>query len=578
MAYRSKTFSSSSPSRQDSPSTAFRYGQIGDAFDSIDYSDYGSIVDERSISAPSDLGGLFILRPKVWKHWLLGVLAYTFAICLENVIIFPSLWPRLLMFCDQYTSDELRYYLGTILGAFSAGRCISAILLNLHEHSRKSMKIAGLLCFLLSISSSFLYTIAWSPKILIVSRTLAGLGAGALTLLLGTIVSATSNETRTSSIANFFIAAAVGEVAGPLIAYVTISLKFTVADFQFDSYNLVGVWTFLIFCLTFPWAFRSFVANPSRRTVKANTDVVERHHSRLGNDGAGLPSNDGSGETICKTLCTRNLVSLDMILIFFIAIINNAAVSALETIVVPVGDQNFGWGVSENSIVFIVSGMLLFFSNIVLVKVASCIHLDDGAGMYFSILVALLGALMLFHDSSSTFFFMFGNASYAIGIFCLLTFLSSMFTKSIRERPNFFIGILRASSAGIRVVGNILAANTLTNRSSFQPCKNHQKGGGNFTLLHRENRGTNFKMDTIERSGTSSAMMTPEMLLLIFPLIMLILALARSLHLCSLGETSLVNEENHVVDTDYGQMPFVSQKSNDETDDDSEILDFDLIS
>ena len=188
MAYRSKTFSSSSPSRQDSPSTAFRYGQIGDRFDSIDYSDYGSIVDERAISAPSDLGGLFVLRPKVWKHWLLGVLAYTFAICLENVIIFPSLWPRLLMFCDQYTSDELRYYLGTILGAFSAGRCISAILLNLHEHSRKSMKIAGLLCFLLSISSSFLYTIAWSPKILVVSRTLAGLGAGALTLLLSTIV------------------------------------------------------------------------------------------------------------------------------------------------------------------------------------------------------------------------------------------------------------------------------------------------------------------------------------------------------------------------------------------------------
>ena len=98
-----------------------------------------------------------------------------------------------------------------------------------------------------------------------------------------------------------------------------------------------------------------------------------------------------------------------------------------------------------------------------------------------------------------------------------------MFTKSIRERPNFFIGILRASSAGIRVVGNILAANTLTNRSSFQPCKSHQKGGGNFTSLHRENRGTNFKMKDMEISGTSSAMMTPEMLLLIFPLIMLIL-------------------------------------------------------
>ena len=77
------------------------------------------VQDERSISAPSDLGGLFFVKPKVWRYWLLGVLAYTFAICLENVIIFPSLWPRLLMFCDHYNSDDLRYYLGVILAAFS---------------------------------------------------------------------------------------------------------------------------------------------------------------------------------------------------------------------------------------------------------------------------------------------------------------------------------------------------------------------------------------------------------------------------------------------------------------------------
>ena len=66
------------------------------------------------------------------------------------------------------------------------------------------------------------------------------------------------SEKRTSAIANFSIAAAVGEIVGPLIAYLTISVKFTVSDFQFDSFNLVGVWTFMIFCLTFPWAFRSF--------------------------------------------------------------------------------------------------------------------------------------------------------------------------------------------------------------------------------------------------------------------------------------------------------------------------------
>ena len=131
------------------------------------------------------------------------------------------------------------------------------------------MRIAGLLCFLIVDLFIFIYN-SMESVILIISRTLAGLGAGALTLLMSTLVSATSSEKRTSAIANFFIAAAVGEIVGPLIAYLTISVKFTVSDFQFDSFNLVGVWTFMIFCLTFPWAFRSFVANPSNNISSSN--------------------------------------------------------------------------------------------------------------------------------------------------------------------------------------------------------------------------------------------------------------------------------------------------------------------
>ena len=635
MAQRSKTFSATTlPRAIDSPSTAFRYGQNNDRFGSIDYNDYGSMLeDERSISAPSDLGSLFILKPKVWRYWLLGVLAYTFAICLENVIIFPSLWPRLLMFCDQYDSDDLRYYLGVILAAFSAGRSISAILLNLREHTRQSMRIAGLLCFFLSLISSFLYTIAWSPVILIISRTLAGLGAGALTLLMSTLVSATSSEKRTSAIANFFIAAAVGEIVGPLIAYLTISVKFTVSDFQFDSFNLVGVWTFMIFCLTFPWAFRSFVANPSNNISSSNNSNSNNNeknktrsnsynnNSNINNDSLNSNSDDGSSNSSTSSVdiyslhtlfCTNKLISYNMLFIFLLALVNNAAVSSLETIVVPIGAQNFGFGVSENSIIFIISGFLLFFSNIVLVKVAACIRLDDNVGMYFSIIIALIGSLILFYDSTSLLSFIIGNVAYAIGIFCLLTFLSSMFTKSIRERPNFFIGILRASSAGIRVVGNLLAANTLTTQTNFQPChrNNNNNGGGTNSgknnshafSFNNNNNNNNNNHDDIHKllHNDDAATFSPQLLLLILPFLMLFIAIVRSIYLYKTRRRSSssrydnFSSYNTMIDNDDDVGGTVLYEDNSDvsslyrkfhnnnnvpsdTDDDSEIMDFDLI-
>ncbi len=43
-----------------------------------------------------------------------------------------------------------------------------------------------------------------------------------------------------------------------------------------------------------------------------------------------------------------------------------------------------------------------------------------------------------------------------------MTFVTSMYTKNILARPSLFIGAFRASSAGIRVVGNVLAAYSLS--------------------------------------------------------------------------------------------------------------------
>jgi hypothetical protein len=49
-----------------------------------------------------------------------GIMLYSFVVCLENVIVFPSLWPNLLQYCGaDYDEHQLQTYLGWTMGAVS---------------------------------------------------------------------------------------------------------------------------------------------------------------------------------------------------------------------------------------------------------------------------------------------------------------------------------------------------------------------------------------------------------------------------------------------------------------------------
>jgi hypothetical protein len=137
-------------------------------------------------------------------------------------------------------------------------------------------------------------------------------------------------------------------------------------------------------------------------------------------------------------------------------------VSSWETVVTPLAQQHFRWGVESNSLIFILSGAILFFSNIVLVRIATSFKVSDECGTIVSVIVATAGATLLLIGGNNIAYFVIGNLLFTLGIFCPLTFVTSMYTKNIVARPSLFIGAFRASSAGIRVVGNILAAYSLS--------------------------------------------------------------------------------------------------------------------
>ena len=153
-----------------------------------------------------------------------GIFAYSFVVCLENVIVFPSLWPNLLQYCDgvKYTEQTLQSYLGYTMGAFSLGRGLSALIINSRLPTRTNMRVSATICFLLSAFGCGLYVLARSPETLVLARLLSGLGAGALTLMITALTSLSSPETRTNAISQFFVA------AGKFLCAVVMTVVFVV--------------------------------------------------------------------------------------------------------------------------------------------------------------------------------------------------------------------------------------------------------------------------------------------------------------------------------------------------------------
>ena len=318
-----------------------------------------------------------------------GIMAYSFVVCLENVIVFPSLWPNLLQYCgEDYDEASLQTYLGWTMGAFSLGRGLSALVINGRAPTRTNMRVAATVCFLLSAAGCAMYVVAWSPPMLVLSRALSGLGAGALTLMITALSSLSSPETRTSAISQFFVAAALGEIAGPLISYATVSVNFQLNLFGYiiaiNEYNCVGLWTLGLFMFSFVFVCRS---------IDASAQPEEGRVERL----------------------SLKLFQPRLIMIFTLALFVNMGVSSWETVVTPLAQQHFRWGVESNSIIFILSGAILFFSNIVLVRIATKLKVSDETGTVVSIMVATLGAVLLLIGGNDIAYFVLGNLLFTLG-------------------------------------------------------------------------------------------------------------------------------------------------------------------
>eukprot|EP00947_MAST-08B_sp_MAST-8B-sp1_P002999 g2999.t1 len=450
------------------------------------------------------------------------------------------MYPRLLDLCD---GDEIsaNFYLGWGMAAFSAGRGVSALLLNLRETTPRGFLLAGVFCFLCSGAGAVLWILAESAVVLTASRVVAGFGAGALSLMLQVLVKTSDGADRTVALSRFFVAAAFGEIVGPGLVVASAGLDLPLPDgFVLDQNNVAGLYTLVIFVVGFLAVLPAYTGKHAAGTVagggagagaeagsgagagagagdvgnsmndKANgvddddddddeaprRDGSQRRASSTSSsvtDGnlsqplLGSSSGDDGGKPGRRRRTTNGcceLISLNLVVTVGQAMMVNAGVAAWETVGIPLAQRHFGWDVSTNGIFFTISGALLMFPNVALVPVLVKLGLADRTGVIASLAASLAGAAMLVSPVglSDEAVFVAGNVLYIVGIFCLLTLVTSLYTKEldtnaaavvarrygrgpdVGEAPprlGLFIGGFRAIGAATRVAANVGASATL---------------------------------------------------------------------------------------------------------------------
>ena len=347
-----------------------------------------------------------------------GVLAYSFVVCLENVIVYPSMWPRLLSMRPAAplplgnqthattTQDaeimQLHTALAAAMAAFSAGRAVAALVINLREHGPRSVRVAIVCCFVCSMISALLYLIASTPLELIASRVFGGFGAGALSLMIVVLTEASSSEERTVAFSRFFFCAGLGEIIGPALIAVSTGVRIPINAPPFlelvDEYNVGGVYSAVLFACAFVLVCAG-LNSTSRFRCECNSNCLSRRvdgvlilrtrtpsDSLLG-DGNGVAAADKAaavdkavaeekgGEdaaiavgdvdgarapTSCMRACT-------IVLILTALLIANVATAAWETSIAIMGVDYFGWNTAEIAYAFIASGAILFVLNVVVI-------------------------------------------------------------------------------------------------------------------------------------------------------------------------------------------------------------------
>ncbi|KAL6104248.1 uncharacterized protein ACO6RY_14012 [Pungitius sinensis] len=404
---------------------------------------------------------------------------------IEYAVILPTIWRYLEIL------EAPPYFLGLGLSAFSLSGLLTGPLFGLWSDRSQTTKSIVLFSNLFEIAGNFMYFIGYSKWLLLSSRLVAGVGAGAGSSIFGFLTRSTKPEERAGIFAAIMACRQAGLLVGPAFNLFLRLCDFKLGPFVVNKYTSPGIFMCLL------WVLLQFAILALYRDVppigsEEGTAMLEMKREAgdeeevllIGSDEEPLPTyravnadqleaSTSSGMRpvrgasilgTCRELLREEVVVL--LTAQFITLFNQ---TALETMVTPMTQRLFSFGELSNSLMYSLCGVEVilgfFFVRWLSRRVADRVVL--AAGLVICCIACIWCLVFLCNPRGG---YGWELSSFIIGVFLQLLGLPfvavsqvSLFSKVTAEKTQGFSHGVRRSVGGLATILGPLWAGGLTN-------------------------------------------------------------------------------------------------------------------
>uniref|UniRef100_A0A7N8YC07 Major facilitator superfamily domain containing 8-like 2 n=1 Tax=Mastacembelus armatus TaxID=205130 RepID=A0A7N8YC07_9TELE len=399
----------------------------------------------------------------------------------EYAVILPTIWMYLQIL------EAPSYFLGLGLSAFSLSGLLTGPIFGFWSDRSKTTKSIILFSNLFEIVGNFMYFIGYSKWLLLCSRLVAGVGAGAGSSIFGFLTRSTRPEERAGIFAAIMACRQAGLLVGPAFNLFLRLCDFKLGPFVVNKYTSPGIfmcllWVMIQFViLVVYWdlppmkhdedheeevplmgsdeepvlTYRTVVSNQSEASSSCEIQAIQ---------GVSLISNPFKNFSAGREFLREEVVVL--LTAQFITLFNQ---TALETMVTPLTQRYFGFGELGNSLMYSLCGVEVilgfFFVRWLSTKVADRAVL--AVGLVICCTACIWCLIFLCNPRGG---YGWELTAFIIGVFLQLLGLPfvavsqvSLFSKVTAEKTQGFSHGVRRSVGGLATILGPLWAGGLTN-------------------------------------------------------------------------------------------------------------------
>uniref|UniRef100_UPI003AAE8517 major facilitator superfamily domain-containing protein 8 n=1 Tax=Centroberyx gerrardi TaxID=166262 RepID=UPI003AAE8517 len=413
---------------------------------------------------------------------------------IEYAVILPTIWRYLQIL------EAPPYFLGLGLSAFSVSGLLTGPLFGFWSDRSRTTKTIILFSNLFEIAGNFMYFLGYSKWLLLCSRLVAGVGAGAGSSIFGFLTRSTRPDERAGVFAAIMACRQAGLLVGPAFNLFLRLCDFKLGPFVVNKYTSPGIfmcllWTLLQFAvLALYWDVPPIGSaeggaplvemeeeeevplvgseeEPAHTYSAVDSDQLETCVSSESEPFRGPPSPPSSAalNPFKNFSASGEFLREEVVVLLtaqFITLFNQ---TALETMVTPLTQRDFSFGELGNSLMYSLCGVEVilgfFFVRWLSSKVADRAVL--AVGLVICCAACIWCLIFLTNPRGG---YGWEMTAFIIGVFLQLLGLPfvavsqvSLFSKVTAEKTQGFSQGVRRSVGGLATILGPLWAGGLTN-------------------------------------------------------------------------------------------------------------------